>query len=201
MTNPTTRGGALRRWPLRLVLGACLFALLVFGFEVDHAHHVASAAPTTLARTKGPSTTVHSTTPTSVPAHVSPVTRPQPPISNRASFTPPGRGCRFSTTTATSVPPTTTTVPSATDASSTTLVTSQSAHATRQLPIGRCVVLEIGDSLGNDLGWGLAREPVRHAGSRLVQKDMSSTGLVTAWFYNWPRHFKTDLAPVPPATW
>jgi hypothetical protein len=188
----------MRRWPLRLVLGTCLFALLVFGFEVDHAHHVASAAPTTLARTKGPSTTVHSTTPTSVPAHVSRATRPQPPISSRASFKPPGRGCRFSTTTATSVPPTTTTVPSTTDASSTTLATSKSAHATRQLPIGRCVVLEVGDSLGNDLGWGLAREASTTRGLVLVQKDLSSSGLVTAWFYNWPRHFKTYLAQYRP---
>ena len=54
-------------------------------------------------------------------------------------------------------------------------------------------MLEIGDSLGNDLGWGLARELGHTPGVTLQQTDVSSTGLVTPWYYNWPRHLRTFL--------
>jgi hypothetical protein len=47
-------------------------------------------------------------------------------------------------------------------------------------------VLEVGDSLGNDLGWGLARELGKDRELHLVQADKSSSGLTTPWFYNWP---------------
>jgi hypothetical protein len=59
--------------------------------------------------------------------------------------------------------------------------------------IGHCRVLEIGDSLGNDLGWGLARELGSTHALNLVQKDKSASGLVTTWFYNWHQHLKTLL--------
>ena len=64
--------------------------------------------------------------------------------------------------------------------------------------IGHCTVLEIGDSLGNDLGWGLSRELAPKPGLKLVQKDKSASGLVAAWFYNWPEHLKTLLAQYHP---
>jgi hypothetical protein len=59
------------------------------------------------------------------------------------------------------------------------------------LPVGSCTVLEIGDSLGNDLGWGLARE--LPSGSSLVQLDKSATGLANAGYYDWPTELATDL--------
>jgi len=59
--------------------------------------------------------------------------------------------------------------------------------------VGHCKVLEIGDSLGNDLGWGLARELTSTHALTLIQKDKSASGLVTAWFYNWHQHLKTLL--------
>jgi hypothetical protein len=59
--------------------------------------------------------------------------------------------------------------------------------------IGHCTVLEIGDSLGNDLGWGLAREVTAGSGINFVQKDKSASGLVASWFYNWPQHLQTFL--------
>jgi uncharacterized protein len=59
--------------------------------------------------------------------------------------------------------------------------------------IGHCKVLEIGDSLGNDLGWGLAREMASSHALTLVQKDKSASGLVTSWFYDWHQHLKTML--------
>ena len=61
------------------------------------------------------------------------------------------------------------------------------------LPVGSCTVLEIGDSLGNDLGWGLARELPSGSGLNLVQLDKSATGLANAGFYDWPTELETDL--------
>lgn len=60
-------------------------------------------------------------------------------------------------------------------------------------PVGRCTVLEIGDSLGNDLGWGLARQVTASSGLDLVQADVSATGLVDTSFYDWPAHLAADL--------
>lgn len=59
-------------------------------------------------------------------------------------------------------------------------------------------MLEIGDSLGNDLGWGLAREIGNDRVLRLVQADKSSSGLATPWFYNWPAKEKVLLAQYHP---
>jgi hypothetical protein len=60
-------------------------------------------------------------------------------------------------------------------------------------PVGHCTVLEIGDSLGNDLGWGLARELPTGSGVELTQLDKSSTGLANSSFYDWPTQLATDL--------
>ncbi len=59
--------------------------------------------------------------------------------------------------------------------------------------VGHCTVLEVGDSLGNDLGWGLARELSATSGLHLVQADVSSTGLANRAFYDWPAHLAADL--------
>lgn len=64
--------------------------------------------------------------------------------------------------------------------------------------MGHCTVLEIGDSLGNDLGWGLDREVASTTGVTLVQRDRSSTGLVASWYYDWPRHLAALLAQYHP---
>jgi lysophospholipase L1-like esterase len=65
---------------------------------------------------------------------------------------------------------------------------------TTPAPVGRCTVLEIGDSIGGDLGWGLARRLHPGAGLDLVQADKSSTGLDNTAFWNWPAELATDLA-------
>lgn len=116
---------------------------------------------------------------------------------------------------------TTTSSPSVTTSSlpqsSTTTVTTNPAHTTpsktlnqrsrgcglaastpgilvTKVAIGHCSVLEIGDSLGTDLGWGLARELASTATVKLHLMDKSSTGLAATWFYNWPRQVKSMLA-------
>lgn len=53
-------------------------------------------------------------------------------------------------------------------------------------PVGTCTVLEIGDSLGNDIGWGLTRLLPPGAGLNLVQADRSATGLANTDLYDWP---------------
>lgn len=63
---------------------------------------------------------------------------------------------------------------------------------------GHWTVLEIGDSLGTDLGGGLATELSRSPRVHLVLKGKSETGLANAWFYNWPRHLKAFLAEYHP---
>ncbi len=59
--------------------------------------------------------------------------------------------------------------------------------------IGRCTVLEIGDSLGNDLGWGIERHLASSSGLTMIQMDKSSSGLANSWFYSWPVHLATML--------
>jgi hypothetical protein len=61
------------------------------------------------------------------------------------------------------------------------------------VPVGSCTVLEIGDSLGNDLGWGLTRELPSDSGLNLVQVDKSSTGLANVGYYDWPNELEADL--------
>jgi hypothetical protein len=60
------------------------------------------------------------------------------------------------------------------------------------------VVLEIGDSLGNDLGWGLARVLPTGSGLQLDQLDTSATGLVNTSFYDWPTRLEADIAQYHP---
>lgn len=52
-------------------------------------------------------------------------------------------------------------------------------------PVGHCTVVEIGDSLGNDLGWGLQRHVTAASGLTLHQLDRSATGLANTSYYNW----------------
>jgi hypothetical protein len=59
------------------------------------------------------------------------------------------------------------------------------------------VVLEIGDSLGEDLAWGMPAA-LAVTGDRFVGAAVGDTGLVATWFYNWPAHLKTLLAEYRP---
>ena len=50
-----------------------------------------------------------------------------------------------------------------------------------------CTILEIGDSIGIDLGWGLQSELTNQNWVTFIPAGKVSTGLSNAWFYNWPR--------------
>jgi len=62
------------------------------------------------------------------------------------------------------------------------------------LPSSRhCTILEIGDSLGADLGEGLRLQLEKSPLITLVVKTTVAAGLTNSWFYNWPRHLRNFL--------
>ncbi len=69
----------------------------------------------------------------------------------------------------------------------------------KTLPSTRhCTILEIGDSLGADLGEGLHVQLEKNPAITLVVKTTLATGLTNAWFYNWPQHLKKFLSQYRP---
>ncbi len=201
MPGESTREGARPSWPLRVVLGLCVTALVVVGFQLGDHHPTAADSTTTRPPTSttpsGPTTSdgtspSRTTTPSTTPPP-GPSKNLEPPIVNLSAFKPPGAGCRFDT----GAP-----IPGgASDSTTTNASTSTSTTSTTLPPlavIGHCTVLEIGDSLGNDLGWGLARQLGHDHAVRLVQADKSSSGLLTPWFYDWAHKEKVLLAQYKP---
>ncbi len=71
--------------------------------------------------------------------------------------------------------------------------TRQVSKATRAPSPGHCTVLEIGDSIGNDLGWGIQRHVSPTSGVTFVQRDRSSSGLSNFQFYDWPNQLGSLL--------
>src|SRR5580693_5093914 len=105
MPQQSTRTCAGPSWPLRVVLGLCVSALVVVGFQLKDEHRSPAALTTTSLHstssttsngpttTKGPSS---STTPTTTQPPGPPTNLP-PPIVNMTGFKAPGAGCYFST--------------------------------------------------------------------------------------------------------
>lgn len=101
------------------------------------------------------------------------------PVADGAAFRTSLRGCGFTPVSAlvrTSAKSTTTTI---------------AHHA--PFALGHCRLLEIGDSLGDDLEYGIRHELQSTPGLKLIQRNKTSTGLSASWFYNWPAHLKTFL--------
>lgn len=223
MNNSPNLEGARSRWPLRSLLAILLIVLLSIGVVVKRDDGVNAPATTTtvpssttttapVTGTSKPSTTTTTpitTTTRATPPPSGPIA--QAPVSNPTDFNDPQHGCGFamspssnvaassttsttSTSTTTSSTSSTTTTPTTT----TTTATTTTVPSTHVSVIGHCTVLEIGDSLGNDLGWGLQRQLAHAPGLRLVQKDKSSSGLANTTFYDWPARLKTLLAQYHP---
>ncbi|HEY5120479.1 MAG TPA: DUF459 domain-containing protein [Acidimicrobiales bacterium] len=102
------------------------------------------------------------------------------PSSSTSSTTPTSVAATTSSTTTTST--TTTTIPQ-------TLFLPKNKHLT---------ILEIGDSLGTDLGGGLGLQLSKSPNVTLIQKSKSETGLANGWFYNWPLHLRQFVAQYHP---
>jgi hypothetical protein len=100
------------------------------------------------------------------------------PVADSTAFRVPARGCGF-------------TPASALVATGTSTSTTTPPHA--PFALGHCRLLEIGDSLGDDLEYGLRHELQFARGLKLIQRNKVSTGLSASWYYNWPTHLKSDL--------
>jgi lysophospholipase L1-like esterase len=121
-------------------------------------------------------------TPSSIPATTEPapsttvatptITTISGAFSGSTRVTPVGRGCDLAL-------------------GSTTMTVSSRA-------VGRCTVLEIGDSLGEDLSLGLKAVLAPSSGLNLVMLDKVSTGLANSWYYDWPVHLAADLTKYHP---
>lgn len=59
-------------------------------------------------------------------------------------------------------------------------------------------LLEIGDSLGEDLGMGLTDVLARHRDVRLFARAVGDTGLANVAYYNWPAVLEKDLRAIHP---
>jgi hypothetical protein len=69
--------------------------------------------------------------------------------------------------------------------------------ATQHL-LGTCKILIIGDSLGNNLGYGMLGQLRNKPGLTTILKAKTSTGLSNAWFYNWHTNLAAFLTTYKP---
>jgi hypothetical protein len=58
-------------------------------------------------------------------------------------------------------------------------------------------ILEVGDSLGIDLGWGLQAK-LAGSGHEFLGEAVGDTGLAEPWYYDWPVHLQAYLAEYHP---
>lgn len=70
--------------------------------------------------------------------------------------------------------------------------------ATPKRKVGTCTVLLVGDSMGNNLGSGLAYQLERTKGIDFLKRSKGSTGLSNSWFYDWPAELKPMLSRYKP---
>jgi hypothetical protein len=89
-------------------------------------------------------------------------------------------------------PQTTGSTPPTTAASTTTTV------APVQAVDGKVTILEVGDSLGIDLGWGMQWALTNDSSVNLVQDAWGDSGLVNTVFYDWPETLESELQSVHP---
>lgn len=182
MTTLRTRPHKPLRRLLSGVLAPSVAILIVVGAQVVATN--AGSASTQRSVVNHPS----STSPNSLPTPRAHSSRSQVskskvpldiPVADSAAFRSSLRGCGFTPASALARP-------SAASTSTTT-----PPHA--PFALGHCRLLEIGDSLGDDLEYGLRHELQYTPGLKLIQRNKTSTGLSASWFYNWPAHLKSDL--------
>lgn len=183
-TPSTTSLRSPRRWKSTLATTTLLVTTLVgsqiVSIDVGSASGlIAPNGRVATTGTSGPtSTTLHSLARSSRSHAVKSKVPLDIPVADKAPFRSPLRGCGF------------TPVSALVRAGSTTSTTTP-----RRGPfaLGHCRLLEIGDSLGDDLEYGIRHELQYTPGLKLIQRNKTSTGLSATWFYNWPAHLKSDL--------
>lgn len=105
-----------------------------------------------------------------------------------------GGGHASTTGPSSSTAPSTTLVQTSTSSTTTTTTSPMQAPMTQPTSAHPLTILEIGDSLGEDLGFGLgddvfAEDPYVH----IVQDAVGDTGLARPDYYNWPAHLAAEL--------
>ncbi len=69
-------------------------------------------------------------------------------------------------------------------------------HLDSSVPVqtlGTCKLLLVGDSLGNNLGYGMIGQLTGYKNLKFALRAKASTGLSNSWFYNWETNLKTYL--------
>ena len=212
---------AARRWPLRASLAAALIALVASGLSMTRLGAKASVTTNGPTTSRTTTSTAHSpTSPVTTRTTATPTTTLVAPGLEAGSTAGPlvayhaVRDCGLHqlnpvpVTTSSPLSPTTSVPTRERPTSSTFAPTSTRAAAggtstiasrpVRTTALRRCRILEVGDSIGAELGWGLQREIGSVPGLDLVTAALSSTGLAATWFYNWPAHLKHLLAKYRP---
>lgn len=65
--------------------------------------------------------------------------------------------------------------------------------SSKKKALGNCKILLIGDSLGDNLAYGMIGQLTKEPTLKFVRKAKASTGLSNAWFYNWHNNLATFL--------
>ena len=170
----------------RIVAGVAIFAVVIAGV-VGGAELIShSSVPTAQSNGSSSATTTSPSARSPGSQLVASATVADTPVSDATVFRLPHRGCALTPTSALG--------PGLTNA----VRSSTTPHRHPLRALGHCRVLEVGDSLGEDLGWGLVQELGSTRGLTLIEHSKSSTGLSAAWSYNWPHHLKKYLRQYSP---
>lgn len=64
--------------------------------------------------------------------------------------------------------------------------------------LGKCKILVVGDSLGNNLGWGMYDQLQKTDGIKMFVRSKASTGLTKPSYYDWAAELKPMLSKYKP---
>lgn len=64
--------------------------------------------------------------------------------------------------------------------------------------VGHCTIVEVGDSVGDQVSWGFEQHIPSGSGLTVIRLDRPSTGLAVTSFYNWPTKLATALRAYKP---
>lgn len=171
-------------WPLRVALTGAFILLVALSLTVNALPRPSGASlvkntSTTQSRGLSPA----GTTSTSAPAIEDSAFIPTSPVTAPGTDVGPSRGCGFAIDDVAVVTP-----PSK----------KKKVPSLKVRPIGHCTVLLIGDSLGDDVGFGVGNELSTTTQIHYVDRAMVSTGLVVESYYNWPVELRSMLAKFHP---
>lgn len=165
------RAGRLLRSALTCALVVFISVILIVSDLPHNSNSSASAVTTSSTDSHGGTTTP--TTPVVVNPFI-----PTIPVTAAHTDVSPSRGCGFAIDNV---------------AVRTKVSTKKVVPTLPRRPIGRCHVLLVGDSLGEDIGSGVGHELASTVRITFWNRARVSSGLVVRSFYNWPAELKVML--------